>query len=53
MPKPRKKDPYERASSETLAPHHGQKSDEAFPDLSDSDITFVPFNSKFNLSSLV
>ena len=47
MPKPRKNEPYERAKSDTLAPHHGQKRDEAFPDLSDSEITLVPLSSKF------
>jgi hypothetical protein len=36
-----------------LAPHQGQKSDAAFPERSDSEITFVPFNSNFNLSSFV
>ena len=53
MPKPRKKEPYDRASSDTFAPHHGQNKEEAFPVRSDSEITFVPFSSKFNLSSLV
>jgi hypothetical protein len=53
IPKPRKNEPYERARSDTLAPHQGQKSEEAFPDLSDSEITLVPFSSRFNSSSLV
>ena len=47
IPKPRKNAPYESASSETLAPHHGQKSEDALPDRSLSAITLVPFNSKF------
>jgi hypothetical protein len=51
IPNPRKKEPYERARSETFAPHHGQKSDEAFPERSDSDMTLVPFNSRFKTYS--
>jgi len=47
IPNPRKKAPYERARSETLAPHHGQKSEEALPPLWLSSMIFVPFNSKF------
>jgi len=31
IPKPKKNEPYERANSETFAPHHGQKSDDGFP----------------------
>ena len=49
IPKPRKNEPYESANKETLAPHHGQNKDEAFPERSLSAITFVPFSSKFNL----
>ena len=47
IPKPRKKEPYERANRETFAPHHGQKSDEAFPPRSLSSMTFVPLSSRF------
>jgi hypothetical protein len=36
IPNPRKNAPYERARSETLAPHHGQKRDLADPRRSDS-----------------
>jgi hypothetical protein len=36
IPKPKKKAPYERASKETLAPAHGQKSELGLPFLSDS-----------------
>jgi hypothetical protein len=31
IPKPKKNEPYERAKSETFAPHHGQKRDDALP----------------------
>ena len=47
IPNPRKKEPYERARSETFAPHQGQKRDDAFPMRSDSEMTLVPFNSRF------
>jgi hypothetical protein len=36
IPKPKKNEPYERARSETFAPHQGQKSDLADPLRSDS-----------------
>ena len=42
MPKPKKKAPYESASSETFAPAHGQNKERARPDRSDSAITFAP-----------
>ena len=32
IPKPRKKEPYESARSETFAPHQGQNKDDAFPE---------------------
>jgi hypothetical protein len=47
IPNPRKNEPYERARSETFAPHHGQKRDDALPERSDSEMTLVPFNSRF------
>jgi hypothetical protein len=50
IPNPRKKEPYERARSETFAPHQGQKRDDAFPERSASEMTLVPFNSKFKIS---
>ncbi|CAB4535959.1 unannotated protein [freshwater metagenome] len=31
IPKPKKNDPYESAKSETFAPHHGQKREDALP----------------------
>ena len=49
IPKPKKKAPYDSASKETLAPAHGQNSERAFPERSDSSMTFAPFNSKSNL----
>jgi hypothetical protein len=35
IPKPRKKDPYERAKKETFAAAHGQNKERAVPCLSD------------------
>jgi hypothetical protein len=48
MPKPRKKAPYESASSETLAPAHGQNKERARPERSDSAMTFAPLTSISN-----
>ena len=42
IPKPRKKEPYERASSETLPAAQGQKSDRAVPWRSLSEMKLVP-----------
>ena len=46
IPKPKKKAPYESANKETFAPAHGQNSDRAFPERSDSSMTFAPFISR-------
>jgi len=42
IPKPKKKAPYDSANKETLAPAQGQNKEWAFPDRSDSAITFGP-----------
>jgi hypothetical protein len=46
IPNPKKKDPYESAKSETLAPAHGQNKDRADPLRSDSWIVLGPFISR-------
>ena len=47
IPKPRKNAPYDRASSETLAPAQGQKRSRAFPRRSDSPMKLISFSSGF------
>lgn len=48
IPKPRKKEPYERARNETFAAAHGQNKDLAEPLRSVLEIKFIPFNSIFD-----
>ena len=46
IPKPKKKDPYDKAKSETFPAAHGQKRDRGLPERWCSSIMFMPFNSR-------
>ena len=52
IPKPKKKEPYESARSETFPAAHGQNSDREVPWRSDSDMTLVPCGSILEVSRL-